>query len=105
MDEQYQSLPIEMLMRAFGSMQSEDRRIDPWQEIQELARVDPACARAVDCVRYGRMSMQEAALWLALYQTQRAIKLQQMATDWLKLNPAPLVVKWEKVDAPQNAGD
>jgi hypothetical protein len=77
-----------------ANLLAEEQAPDPWQQIVDLARVDPACRQAVDAARYGRMSMQDAALALALVQTKQAMKAHEMATDWLKLNPAPLTVKW-----------
>ena len=92
MEDQWQASPPEILGYIMAGLRAEEKPIDPWLEIQELARVDPACRNAVDAVRYGRMSVQDAALALALCQTKRAIELQERAVELLRLMPMPPIL-------------
>lgn len=92
MEERYSAVSPEFMAYLLDGMRSEEQRIDPWEEIQKLARVDPACGNAVDQVRYGRMSKEEATLWLALYQTKRAMTLHERSVELLKLMPMPPIV-------------
>ncbi|MDR6389262.1 hypothetical protein [Paraburkholderia phenoliruptrix] len=92
MNEQWNALPSEMLGSAVDTSRTGEQRIDVWGEIQELAKVDPACRQAVDAVRYGRMTVQDAALALALCQTKRAMALHDQAVEFLKLAPMPPIV-------------
>jgi len=64
-NEQYSAVPPELLAYLMSNMKAEHQpKVDPWVEIQELARVDPACRNAVLEVQCGRMSIQDAALAL-----------------------------------------
>jgi hypothetical protein len=87
------------LIRHYGAIQPEEPREDPWEELLNLARYDPYVARAVDMVRYRGMSVGDACIHLALYQTRRAMELQNMATNLLKSQPAPL---YFKIDGKKN---
>jgi hypothetical protein len=80
------------LMQHWAALKIEESPEDPWQELLKLASVDPVVMRAVDMVRYRGMSIGDACAHLALYQTRRAMMLQEQAIDWLKINPAPLIV-------------
>lgn len=104
MNDEWQSLPTETLYRALGALKDEPQT-DPWHEILELARIDPCCQRAVDCVRYNQMTKEEAALWLAVYQTKLAMELHERACELLRSMPSPYTVLMEKMVAPQPAGD
>jgi hypothetical protein len=101
------------LIRHYGAIQPEEPREDPWEELLKLSRYDPYVARTVDMVRYRGMSIGDACAHLALYQTRRAMTLQEQTIDWLKINPAPLIVSAEqaaeffgngKADAQHKAG-
>jgi hypothetical protein len=101
------------LMRHWQAIKAEENPEDPWQELLKLAMHDPVVRRAVDMVRYRGMSIGDACAHLALYQTRRAMTLQEQAIEWLKINPAPLVVSAEqaaeffgngKADAQHKAG-
>jgi hypothetical protein len=85
--------PSKLLAHMMDSMKAEDRpKVDHWAEIQELARIDPACRNAVLAVQAGRMSIQESALALALIQTKRAMELRDGAVEFLRLAPMPPIV-------------
>jgi hypothetical protein len=86
------------LMRHWQAIKAEENPEDPWEELLKLARHDPYVARAVDMVRFGGMSVGDACMHLALYQTRRAMMLQEQAIDWLKINPAPLIVSAEQAE-------
>ena len=101
------------LMQHWQAIKAEENPEDPWQELLKLAMHDPVVRRAVDMVRYRGMSIGDACAHLALYQTRRAMMLQEQAIEWLKINPAPLVVSTEqaaeffgngKADAQHKAG-
>lgn len=101
------------LMRNWQAVKAEEILEDPWEELVKLARQDPYVARTVDMVRYRGMSIGDACAHLALYQTRRAMMLQEQAIEWLKTNPAPLIVSAkqaaqlfgnEKTDAQHKAG-
>ena len=83
------------LMRHYQAIGAEENPGDPWEELLKLAMHDPVVRRAVDMVRYRGMSIGDACIHLALYQTRRAMMLQEQAIDWLKINPAPLTVSAE----------
>lgn len=109
MSDQWKELSPEVMAHVVGAMRTEEQPIDPWNEIIELSRVDAACHRAVYMVRSGRIPKHEAVMWLALYQTKRAIEVEKIAVDALKLQPMKFIVKREEVagmfDAqPQSAG-
>jgi hypothetical protein len=80
------------LMRNWQAIKAEENPEDPWEELLKLAMHDPVVARTVDMVRYRGMSIGDACMHLALYQTRRAMTLQEQAVNWLKINPAPLIV-------------
>ncbi|HEX8894393.1 MAG TPA: hypothetical protein VF783_13775 [Terriglobales bacterium] len=90
--EQYSAVPPEFMAYLMGVKPIDEPRIDPWQEIEKLALVDPYCRTAVDLVRYGRMTKEEATSWLAVDQTRRAMKLQEKAIDLLKVMPLPPIL-------------
>jgi hypothetical protein len=86
------------LMQHWQAIKAEENPEDPWEELIKLARHDPYVARAVDMVRYHGMSVGDACTHLALYQTRRAMMLQEQAVEWLKINPAPLIVSTEQAE-------
>jgi len=90
--ERWTELSPETATSVLANLRADERASDPWQQIIDLARVDPACRQAVDAVRYGRMSIQEATLALALCQTKRAMALHEQAVELLKLMPMPPIV-------------
>jgi hypothetical protein len=101
------------LMQHWQSIKAEENPEDPWEELLKLAMHDLVVRRAIDMVRYRGMSIGDACMHLALYQTRRAMTLQDQAIDWLKINPAPLIVSAEraaeffrngKTDAQHKAG-
>lgn len=101
MNKEWRSLPTENLYRALGALKDEPQP-DPWMEIQELAKVDPACRQAVDAVRFGRMSVQDAALALALCQTKRAMMVHDEAAKLLRLMPMmPLEIRKDAETKPE----
>jgi endonuclease/exonuclease/phosphatase family metal-dependent hydrolase len=96
--------PTEM-MQYFQACQSEQVLEDPWEELLKLAMHDPYVRRTVDMVQHRGMSIGDACTHLALYQTRRAMELQKMATDWLRVNPAPFIVMGSgEADAQHKAG-
>ena len=84
------------LMQHWQSIKAEENPEDPWEELLKLARHDPYVARAVDMVRCRGMSIGDACTYLALYQTRRAMALHEQAVEWLRINPAPLIVSAEQ---------
>lgn len=86
------------LMRHWAALKAEESPEDPWQELLKLADVDPAVSRVVDMVRYHGMAVGDACAFLALYQTRRAMMLQEKMINLYDRMPISIVLS--KDDAP-----
>jgi len=62
-----------------------------WQQIVELARDDPAAYHAVRMVRYRSMSIEEAALHLAINQTKGIAVLREELSKAMRYSVRPVV--------------
>ncbi|GAQ30278.1 hypothetical protein SAMD00023378_3961 [Ralstonia sp. NT80] len=77
---------------------------DAWAEIIKLARDDPAAHRAVYMVSYRDMSLEEAALQLALTQTKAVAILKAELMEALKYSVRPVKIGAQEWRGPAHEG-